>query len=66
MISFKRNQDKEDMAENLIQEWKKACKVAKEKSKAKFSPKEKRFRENWTFEYPFKQRIGDEDKRNKH
>ena len=40
--------------------------MAEEESKVKFSPKEKRFRENWTFEYTFKWRTGDEDQKNKY
>ena len=52
----------EDIAVNLMQQWKKKCQAAEERTKAKFTQKEKWFKENWNFEY--KQRINEENKTN--
>ena len=40
-----------DIAVNLIQQRKKECQVAEERTKARFTRKEKWFKENWNFEY---------------
>ena len=57
-----RNQHTEDIAVNLIQQWKKECQAAEERAKARFKQKEKWFKENWNFEY--KPRIDEENKTN--
>ena len=62
MTNCIRNQHREDIAVNLIQQWKKECQVAEKRTKARFTQKEKWFKENWNFEY--KPRIDDENKIN--
>ena len=62
MTNCIRNQHTEDIAVNLIQQWKKECQVAEERAKARFTQKEKWFRENWNFEY--KPRTDDENTTN--
>ena len=62
MTNCIRNQHTEDIAVNLIQQWKKECQVAEERTKARFTQKEKWFKENWNFEY--KPRTDDENKTN--
>ena len=62
MTNCIRNQHTEDIAVNLIQQRKKECQVAEERTKARFTQKEKWFKENWNFEY--KPRIDDENKAN--
>ena len=57
-----RNQHTEDITVNLIQQLKKECQVAEERIKARFTQKEKWFKENWNFEY--KPRTDDENKTN--
>ena len=49
---------------NLIQQWKKECQTAEERTKARFKQKEKWFKENWNFEC--KSRIDEENKTNLH
>ena len=56
------NQDTEDIAVNLIQKWKKECQAAEERTKVRFTQKEKWFKEDWHFEY--KPRIDEENKTN--
>ena len=60
MTNYIRNQHTEDIAVNLIQQWKKECQVAEERTKSRFAQKEKWFKENWNFEY--KPRNDDENK----
>ena len=62
MINYIRNQHTKDIAVNLIQQWKKECQVAEERTKARFTQKEKWFKENWNFEY--KPRIDDKNETN--
>ena len=62
MANSIRNQHTEDVAVNLIQQWKKECQAAEERTKARFKQKEKWFKENWNFEY--KSRIDEEYKTN--
>ena len=62
MTNCIRNQHTEDIAVNLIQQRKKECQVAEERTKARFTQKEKWFKENWNFEY--KPRNDDENKAN--
>ena len=62
MANSIRNQHTEDIAVNLIQQWKKECQAAEERTKARFKQKEKWFKENWNFEY--KSRIDEENKTN--
>ena len=52
----------QDVAVNLIQQWKKEFQTAEERTKARFTQNEKWFKENWNFEY--KPRIEDEYKTN--
>ena len=62
MTNCIRNQRRDDIAVHLIQQWKKVCQAAEERTKARFTQKEKWFKENWNFEY--KARIDDENKTN--
>ena len=62
MTNCIRNQHTDDIAVNLIQQWKKECQAAEERAKARFKQKEKWFKENWNFEY--KPRIDEENKTN--
>ena len=62
MTNCIRNQRRDDIAVHLIQQWKKECQAAEERTKARFTQKEKWFKENWNFEY--KARIDDENKTN--
>ena len=62
MTNSIRSQHKEDIAVNLIQQWKKEFQAAEERKKARFKQKEKLFKENWNFEY--KPRINEENKTN--
>ena len=62
MTNCIRNQHTEDNAVNLIQQWKKECQAAEQRTKVRFTQKEKWFKENWNFEY--KQRIDEENKTN--
>ena len=62
MTNCIRNQHTEDIAVNLIQQWKKECQMAEERTKARFTQKEKWFKENWNLEY--KPRTDDENKTN--
>ena len=59
MTNCIRNQHTEDIAINLIQQWKKECQVAEERTKVRFTQKEKWFKENWNFER--KPRIDEEN-----
>ena len=45
------NQHTEEIAVNLIQQWKKECRVSEESTKDRFTQKRKWFKENWNFEY---------------
>ena len=54
----------ENISENLIQNWKEDCVNSEEKAKAKFSLKEKWFKENWTFEHQYKQEEDNKHKPN--
>ena len=47
MTNSIRSQHKEDIAVNLIQQWKKEFQAAEERKKARFKQKEKLFKENW-------------------
>ena len=49
MTNCIRNQHTEDIAVNLIQQWKKKCQAAEERTKAIFNQKEKWFKEDWNF-----------------
>ena len=51
-----------NIAVSLIQQWKKVCQVAGERTKATLTQKEKSLKENCNFEY--KPRIDDENKTN--
>ena len=62
MINCIRKQHTEDIAVNLIQQWKKECQAAEERTEVRFTQKEKCFKENWNFEY--KPRIDEENKTN--
>ena len=62
MTNCIRNQHTEDIAVNLIQQWKKECQTTEERTKVRFTQKEKWFKENWNFEY--KPRIEKENKTN--
>ena len=62
MANCMRNQHTENNAVNLIQQWKKECKAAEERTNARFTQKEKWFKENWNFEY--KSRVDEENKTN--
>ena len=62
MINCIRKQHTEDIAVNLIQQWKKECQAAEERTEVRFTQKEKCFKENWNFES--KQRIDEENKTN--
>ena len=62
MTNCIRNQHKEDISVNLIQQWRKECQAVDERTKTRFTQKEKWFKENWNFEY--KPRIDDENKTN--
>ena len=62
MTNCIRNQHTDDIAVNLIQQWKKECQAAEERAKARFKQKEKWFKENWNFEY--KPKIDEENKAN--
>ena len=62
MTNSIRNQHTGDTAVNLIQKWKKECQAAEKITRARFTKKEKWFKENWIFEY--KPRIDNENKTN--
>ena len=62
MTNCMRNQHTQNNAVNLIQQWKKECKAAQERTNARFTQKEKWFKENWNFEY--KSRVDEENKTN--
>ena len=62
MANSIRNQHTEDIAVNLIQQWKKECQAAEERTKATFKRKEKWFKENWNFEY--KPKVDEKNKAN--
>ena len=57
-----RHQHTEDIAVNLIQQWKKQSQATEEGKNFRFTQKEKWFKENWNFEY--KPRIEEENKTN--
>ena len=62
MTNSIRNQHREGIAVNLIQQWKKEYQAAEERTKARFKQKGKWFKENQSFEY--KPRIDGENKTN--
>ena len=62
MTNSIRNRHTKDIAVSLIQQWKKKCQAAEERTKAIFKQKEECFRENWNFEY--KPKIDEETKTN--
>ena len=62
MTNCIRNQHTEDISVNLIQQWRKECQAVDERTKTRFTQKEKWFKENWNFEY--KPRIDEENKTN--
>ena len=48
-----RNQHTEGIAVNLIQQWKKECQAAEERTKARFKQKEKWFKGNWNLQQTY-------------
>ena len=62
MTNSIRNRHTKDIAVSLIQQWKKECQAAEERTKAIFKQKGECFRENWNFEY--KPKIDEETKTN--